>query len=70
MIFIDLKLGKKYKYNQLCSILNIKPERGSKQRSQLSALKEKYDIEKNGNVYIVHKQYNTDEITANIKYGK
>ena len=43
VICIDLKLGKKYKYNQLCSIFNIKPERGSKQKSQLSALREKYN---------------------------
>ena len=42
VICIDLKLGKKYKYNQLCSIFNIKPERGSRQKSQLSALREKY----------------------------
>lgn len=70
VICIDLKLGKKYKYNQLCSIFNIKPERGSKQKSQLSSLREKYDIEKNGNVYIVHKEYSKDEIVANVKYGK
>ena len=70
VICIDLKLGKKYKYNQLCSIFNIKPERGSRQKSQLSALREKYDIEKNGNVYVVHKEYSKDEIVANVKYGK
>lgn len=70
MIYIDLEFEKKYKYSQLCSVLGVRQERGSEQKTQLSVLKEKYDIEKKGSLYVVHKKYTEQEFAENAKYGK
>lgn len=70
MIFIELEFDKKYKYQQLCSIFQLEVKRGSAQRTQISKLKEKYDIEKDNGFYIIHREYSQEEQLDNIKYHK
>ena len=57
MIFIELEFNKKYKYQQLCSIFQLEVKRGSAQRTQISKLKEKYDIEKDNGFYIINREW-------------
>lgn len=68
---MELKYNKKYKYKQLCEVLNLPTLSASKQKQQIQNLSKFYEIHKTqDNLYIIKRKYNEIEVIENIKYHK